>query len=132
VTIDTSPIAEIEDVLQALDDPVQVIWDVRSLAEYQGQRQAAKHVGHIPGAVHLDWMALKNPDDDLRLVADLAHLLAAHGLTSDKAIITHCQTHHRSGLSYLAARLLGYTNIRAYHGSWSEWGNRDDLPITTE
>ena len=131
LAVDTTPIAEIDDVLQAMQDPAQVVWDVRSAEEFRGQRQAAKHVGHIPGAVHLDWMALKNPGDNLRLVSDLQSLLQAHGLTADKAIITHCQTHHRSGLSYMAARLLGYPNIRAYHGSWSEWGNRDDLPITT-
>lgn len=132
LVVDRTPIAEIDDVLRAIEDPTHVVWDVRSLEEFRGERQAAKHVGHIPGAIHLDWMALKNPGDDLRLVADLQALLNAHGLTADKAIITHCQTHHRSGLSYMAARLLGYANIRAYHGSWSEWGNRDDVPITTQ
>jgi thiosulfate/3-mercaptopyruvate sulfurtransferase len=31
-------------------------------------------------------------------------------------------------LSYMVGRLLGM-EIRAYHGSWSEWGNREDTPI---
>jgi thiosulfate/3-mercaptopyruvate sulfurtransferase len=48
-----------------------------------------------------------------------------------RPVITHCQSHHRSGLSYMVGRLLGFANIRAYHGSWGEWGNRDDLPIET-
>ena len=56
----------------------------------------------------------------------LAHL----GLMDAKTIITHCQTHHRSGLSYMLGRLL-HLPVRAYHGSLSEWGNRDDLPIET-
>ena len=129
LTLDFSPVAEVEDVLAAIDDPDQVIWDVRSAAEYRGERRAAKHAGHVPGAAHLDWLDLKDPQDAQRLVADLGALLRRHGITQDKAIITHCQTHHRSGLSYLVARLLGFPGIRAYHGSWSEWGNRDDLPI---
>ena len=127
--IDPSPIAEAEDVLRAIDDCEQVIWDVRSLAEYRGERRAAKRAGHVPGAVHLDWLDLKNPDDHQRLAPDLEALLKRRGIVADKAVITHCQTHHRSGLSYLVGRLLGFPRIRAYHGSWSEWGNRDDLPI---
>jgi 3-mercaptopyruvate sulfurtransferase SseA len=31
--------------------------------------------------------------------------------------------------TYLALRLLGYPRVRAYLGSWREWGNRLDLPI---
>ena len=129
VTIDTGPIAEIPDVLRAIEDSNSVIWDVRSAAEFAGERKAAARVGHIPSAVNLDWEDLKDYANDLRLPANLAQLLADNGITPDKHIITHCQTHHRSGLSYMAARLLGYPNIRAYHGSWSEWGNRDDTPI---
>ena len=44
-------------------------------------------------------------------------------------MITHCQTHHRSGLSYLLMKILGYPHIKGYHGSWGEWGNRSDTPI---
>lgn len=129
LALDLSPVAEAEDVLAAIDDPEQVIWDVRSTAEYRGERRAAKHAGHVPGAVHLDWLELKDAQDAQRLVAHPGALLHRHGITQDKAVITYCQTHHRSGLSYLLARLLGFPRIRAYHGAWSEWGNRDDLPI---
>lgn len=129
VTLHPSPVAEAEDVLSAIDDADQVIWDVRSAEEFRGERRAAKRAGHVPGAKHLDWLRLKNPRDHLRLAPKLPELLRRHGITADKSVITHCQTHHRSGLSYMVARLLGFPRIRAYHGSWSEWGNRDDLPI---
>ncbi len=128
--IDTEPIAEADDVVNAIGDAGQIIWDVRSAEEFHGLRRAARRAGHIPGAVNLDWLALKNPYDSQRLVRDIEGLLSRHGIGPDKSIITHCQTHHRSGLSYLVGRLLGYPNISAYHGSWSEWGNRDDLPVT--
>ncbi len=130
LTLDDTPIAELEDVLVAIDDPEQIIWDVRSKEEFLGLRRAANRVGHIPGAVHLDWMDLKDHSNNLRLTANLEELLATHGVVREKSIITHCQTHHRSGLSYLTARLCGFKKIRAYHGSWAEWGNRDDTPIT--
>lgn len=130
LTLDNAPIAELEDVLSAIDDPDQIIWDVRSQEEFLGLRRTANRAGHIPGAVHLDWMDLKDPSNDLRLTKNVEQLLRAHGLVREKSIITHCQTHHRSGLSYLIARLCGFDKIRAYHGSWAEWGNRDDTPIT--
>jgi len=72
-----------------------------------------------------------DPARQLRLIEHLPELLAAHGISPEKQVITHCQTHHRSGLTYLAARLLGFPRIRAYHGSWGEWGNRDDTPVET-
>jgi thiosulfate/3-mercaptopyruvate sulfurtransferase len=129
LTLNTGPIAELEDVAAAMHDPGQIIWDVRSAAEYRGEKSGSRRAGHIPTAVHLDWMCLKDPARDLRLREDLGELLLSHGIDIDKPLITHCQTHHRSGLSYLAARLLGARDVRAYHGSWAEWGNRDDTAV---
>jgi len=130
VQIDHGPIAEIADVLATIDDPEQLVWDVRSAAEFAGERQGAARSGHIPGAVNLDWMALKDAQTQ-RIPDDLASRLSTAGVATDKRLITHCQTHHRSGLSYMLGRLLGL-DIRAYHGSWSEWGNREDTPIENE
>jgi thiosulfate/3-mercaptopyruvate sulfurtransferase len=129
LTLQSGPIAEIEDVLAAMEDPGQIIWDVRSREEYLGLRSGSARAGHIPGARHLDWLRLKDPDRAFRLVEDLPGLLREHGIDPAETVITHCQTHHRSGLSYMVGRLLGFSSIRAYHGSWSEWGNRDDLPV---
>lgn len=129
LSIDREPIAEVEDVLTAIDDADEVIWDVRSREEYLGLRSGSARAGHIPGARHLDWMMLKDPARALRLTDNLPALLAEHGIDPEHPVITHCQSHHRSGLSYMIGRLLGFSRIRAYHGSWGEWGNRDDLPI---
>ena len=121
-------IAEKEDVLSALGrDDVQ-IWDARSPEEWAGTRVAAARGGHIPGAINLDWLELMDRQSALRLRKDVGDLVAERGFRADASIITHCQTHHRSGLSYLVGRLLGL-NIRAYPGSWSEWGNDPDTPI---
>ncbi len=129
LSIHRGPIAEAEDILTGLEDPELLIWDCRSAEEYQGHKRAAARAGHIPGAVNFDWLELIDRDRQLRLVKDLAKRLAERGINSDRDVITHCQTHHRSGLTYMVARLLGLPRIRAYHGSWSEWGNRADTPV---
>ncbi len=130
-SIHVEPIADIEDILPRLGEDDFAIWDARSAQEYDGSKVAAKHAGHIPGAVNIDWLELMDRDRNLRLVdlTSLQQRLDQLGLTRDKQIVTHCQTHHRSGLSYLALKLLGYPHIKGYHGSWSEWGNRDDTPV---
>jgi len=129
IAIDTGPVAEADDILTRLEDPDVVIWDCRSAAEFHGRRRAAKRAGHIPGAVNLDWLDLMDLDRNLCLKENARGLLAEHGIVSERDVITHCQTHHRSGLTYMVARLLGFPRIRAYHGSWSEWGNRTDTPV---
>ena len=129
ISIDTDPIAEILDVMTAIDDADSVIWDVRSAEEYAGLRSGSARRGHIPGAVNLDWELLKDANRQLRLIDSLDDVAASLGLLQAKQIITHCQTHHRSGLSYLVGRLLGL-NIKAFHGAWAEWGNDPNTPIT--
>lgn len=122
-------LASREYILERLGADDLAIWDARSPAEYRGEKVLAARGGHIPGAINLEWTDCQDRSRALRLREDLAELLAAHGLTPDKEIVTHCQTHRRSGFTYLAMRALGYPNIKAYPGSWSEWGNHPDTPV---
>lgn len=122
--------ATLEDVMNAIDDPSTAIWDARSAHEYAGLRTGSARAGHIPGAIHLDWEGLKDTRRHLRLRSpeQLADLLQSRGFEPGQRIITYCQSHHRSGLSYLVAKTLGYP-VQAYAGAWAEWGNLPHTPI---
>ncbi len=119
-----------EALMERLGSEALAIWDARSEGEYTGERMTAQKNGHIPGAVHFEWTAAMDPHNDLRLkpLDQLRNHLASLGITEGKEIITHCQTHHRSGLTYALGRILGLS-MRAYPGSWSEWGNHPKTPV---
>ncbi|HEY6611600.1 MAG TPA: rhodanese-like domain-containing protein [Pseudomonas sp.] len=131
--VDVQPSADVlatrEYLLGRLGADDLLVWDARSPAEYRGEKVLAARGGHIPGAINLEWTDCQDRERALRLRTDLAELLAARGITPDKEIITHCQTHRRSGFTYMAMRALGYPNIKGYAGSWSEWGNHLDTPV---
>ena len=113
------------------NDQNLAVWDARSLAEHLGQRSGSARPGRIPGSAHLDWLDVMDQQNNLCLRKDLQTCLTQRGITPDKTVVVHCQTHHRSGLAYLAARVLDYPKIKGYDGSWAEWGNREDTPIAT-
>lgn len=122
--------ATMEEILASLDHEDVRIWDARSTEEFLGEKKLSTRGGHIPGAINLDWLDTMDREDAFRIRSNIKEILANLGLTQDKQIITHCQSHHRSGLTYLIGKSLGY-NIRAYPGSWSEWGNNPDTPVET-
>lgn len=105
------------------------IWDARAPEEFDGRKVLAARGGHIPGATNLEWTVAMDPADHLRIRRDVAELLRTHGITPDKEVVTHCQSHRRSGFTYLVAKALGYPRVKAYAGSWSEWGNHPDTPV---
>jgi thiosulfate/3-mercaptopyruvate sulfurtransferase len=118
-----------DQLLVLLDSDNFAIWDARSPGEYSGDMVRAARGGHIPGAIHLEWTDLMDQQRNLRIRDNAQEILDSLGLTKDKHIATHCQSHHRSSFTYMVARILGYQHITGYDGSWAEWGNSEDSPI---
>jgi thiosulfate/3-mercaptopyruvate sulfurtransferase len=119
------------ELVERLGDKGFAVWDARSPAEYRGEKGDNRRLGHIPSAVNMEWTEAMDRERALRLrdYAELITELEALGLTPDMEVVTHCQSHHRSGFTWLVGRALGFEKIRGYAGSWKEWGNRDDTPI---
>ena len=75
-----------------LDDNKVLYLDVRSEGEWTGETtRGNKRVGHIPGAVHLEWTNFMNPEPNRtwKSAGELRELLDAAGVTPDREIITY-------------------------------------------
>ncbi len=132
---DESVRASAAHVLGAIGRNDTVILDVRSEEEWLGKNDRGnKRAGHIPGAVHLEWLNNVTADELQRLKSpdELLAMYEAAGVTPDKEIVVHCQAGVRAAQSTMTLKLLGYERVRNYDGSFLEWANRDDTPLVVE
>ena len=69
-----------------------VVWDVRSDAEWDGtaENYRNKRIGHVPGAVHLEWFHLMDRNThEFKSAAEIRQILAEHGITPDKTAYSY-------------------------------------------
>ena len=132
--IQDGPSVTKEYIVSRIGAPGFTVWDARSPEEFTGKQSYAKRAGHIPGAINFEWTEGMDQNRNLRIKepAELLKILSDLGIDKDSEIITHCQTHHRSGFTYLLGKVLNFKNIKAYPGSWSEWGNDPGTPVETD
>jgi len=119
------------DVQRALTEGNTCLLDCRSEAEYKGTDVRAARGGHIPRAVLSDWMDTISPQDQpaLKDLNQLKEMFEHRGVHPNDNVIVYCQSHHRSSHTYVILKALGYSKLRGYDGSWSDWGNAEDTPI---
>jgi len=114
--------------------------DVRSPQEFSGERthmpeypqEGVLRGGHIPGAKNVPWARAVTPEtgefksaDDLRAIYE-----KEIGLKPADDVVAYCRIGERSSHTwFVLTYLLGYTKVRNYDGSWTEWGNSVGLPI---
>jgi thiosulfate/3-mercaptopyruvate sulfurtransferase len=128
-----------DDVLTHLRAHKKLI-DVRSPQEFTGERthmpeypqEGVLRGGHIPGAKNVPWARAANPDDGT--FKDAAALRAIYegemGLRPEDDVIAYCRIGERSSHTWFVLHyLLGYSRVRNYDGSWTEWGNAVGMPI---
>lgn len=112
-------------------DPTRILLDARSFQEFIGtDLRGIARGGHVPGAVHLEWVKTSGKLESFKPADQLKKVFAQRGITPDKEIVAYCRTGvGRSTDLILALKLLGYENMRLYTGSWQEWGNDPTLPL---
>lgn len=127
-----------EDVLDHFGSP---LIDVRSPEEYDGSRttapaypeEGALRAGHIPTAANVPWGKAAAEDGTFRSLPELDAIYRdGAGLSEGDDVIAYCRIGERSSHTWFVLHhLMGFTNVRNYDGSWTEWGSAVRVPIAT-
>jgi len=115
------------------------IVDVRSLAEFQGERfwpsgapEPSGRAGHVPSAIHLPIDNVHDERGRFRSVDELRRQFAPIAASPVGDVITYCAIGGRAATAwFVLTYLLGHPNVRVYDGSWAEWGHSGAAPVTT-
>jgi thiosulfate/3-mercaptopyruvate sulfurtransferase len=118
----------------AVDRDDFVFWDTRSREEYEGSASAGygtiSRLGHLPGAAHLEWTNLLDPETrTLKPANELREMLAACGITPDKQVAGYCQGGARGALGAFVLQVLGYRRAQTYAGSYQQWSSQPDTRV---
>jgi thiosulfate/3-mercaptopyruvate sulfurtransferase len=134
---DLSIRAFLAEVTNAVRDRAVQLVDVRSPQEFTGEilappglPETCQRGGHIPTAKNIPWGKACNEDGTFKAFEELKALYTGAGITGEKPVIAYCRIGERSSHTWFVLKyLLGYSNVRNYDGSWTEWGNLVGAPI---
>ena len=125
-------IASNKHVLNSIYDQKTQILDVRSDSEWNGtNKRGGPRGGHIPGALHLEWINFHTGGDVpiLKTANEIRSLLNQINFSPEKNTITYCQGGIRAAHVFWVLKLIGLDNVKNYDGSWREWGADFSCPI---
>ena len=127
--------ASLEETERAMRTGEALLVDARPPDQYAGEAGAQMRRGHIPGAISHYWKGdltqagfghVWKPLDQLRAE------YRAQGITPDRAIIAYCNSATEASHVHFTLRyLLGYPRVRVFVGSWTQWAEREELPLET-
>lgn len=113
-------LADVEAVRAASRDGSSVLVDSREPVRYRGEAEPIDPVaGHIPGAVNRFWKDVLDEAGRWRGAEALAERFA--DLPKDSELIVYCGSGVTACPNVLALDEAGFTNVKLYAGSWSDW-----------
>jgi len=110
---DSSLIATIDDVKDAVANGTATIIDVRTPAEFDE--------GAIPTAILYEHTQNLYSDGTFKSARDIYLNYKDLGLEKDAPILLYCKSSVRATQTMLLLKEAGYSNVKVYDGAWLEW-----------
>ncbi|WP_020618219.1 sulfurtransferase [Paenibacillus daejeonensis] len=125
-----SMLAEMAEIQERLDDESLTLIDSREAPRYRGEVEPLdKAAGHIPGAINRFWKDGLTEGGAWKDAAAQTDRFA--DLDRDSEVIVYCGSGVTATPNIIALQEAGFTKVRLYAGSWSDWISYSENPVAT-
>ncbi|MEY8293024.1 sulfurtransferase [Carnobacteriaceae bacterium 52-44] len=121
-------VKEVKDIVEN-DKDQTVLIDSRANERYLGEVEPIDKVaGHIPGAINKVWGeglrdgAFKSEEEQKDRFSEL---------DKDDSVVVYCGSGVSATPNYIALKMAGFTDVKLYAGSYSDWVSYDDNEVET-
>jgi thiosulfate/3-mercaptopyruvate sulfurtransferase len=123
-------VASMEEVKAKIDVDSSVLIDSREAVRYLGLEEPIdKAAGHIPGALNYFWKDSLGAGGKWK--SDQEQKERFVGMQTSKETIVYCGSGVTACPNILALAEAGFTQVKLYPGSWSDWISYEENPIAT-
>jgi thiosulfate/3-mercaptopyruvate sulfurtransferase len=131
-TVQHNMLVEVDEVRESLGTEGIVLIDSREAPRYRGEVEPIDRVaGHIPGAKNLFWADGRRADGTWKDADEQRQRFEGSGLSQDDEIVVYCGSGVTATPNVLALQEAGFTRVKLYAGSWSDWISYSGNPIAT-
>lgn len=124
-------IVDIEELKKKLRDNQAILIDSRAKERYLGKTEPLYgKSGHIPGAKNFFWKDVLTNEGKWKKAEELGEHFSS--LPKDKEIIVSCGSGVSACPNILALKGLGYSNVKLYPGSFSDWISYSENKVETK
>ena len=134
VTRQNALVRDVTEVAAAAKLGTHQIVDARAPERFRGEAPEPREglrAGHIPGSKNVPFRTLLNADGTMKGADGLRAAFETAGVDLARPVITTCGSGVTAAVLFLALERLGHADHSLYDGSWTEWGQYDDLTIAT-
>jgi thiosulfate/3-mercaptopyruvate sulfurtransferase len=125
-----SMLVSMERVKRVIEQKSAVLIDSREEVRYKGLAEPIDSAaGHIPTAVNAFWKDSHQTSGEWKPSDQQEKRFKQYANQKDQEIIVYCGSGVTACPNILALQEAGYTNVKLYAGSWSDWISYEGNPI---